>query len=414
MLIRLAWRNLWRHRARTLILGSAIMLSYALLLASMGIGDDGHQKMVDAAVEGAGGDVLVHGDGFWDARTVDIAIPAGDSIVAMLEDVKGVRAAIPRILVNGLLSTAAGNQPVQLAGIVPGVEAEMKDISADVTEGDRLEDTDERSPLLIGRPIADELEVGVGDRVVLTASGVDGEVMRALFHVAGIIETGRFDIDEMLAFTTLESARSALGMDEELTQIGLLMEGGERTTAVKARVEDALGTNGDGLEVLTWQEALPEMVGYVEIDDAFLYIYVAVMYLVVIFAIANTFLVAVMERVRELGLLNALGMRGNRISHMILGETVFLALISMTIGFVLALAAHFALVRWGIPLSAYGIDEMELSGIDISTLVMHSRITVSKWVTASVLVALSTVAAAVYPALRAARLAPAEAMRFYE
>lgn len=414
MLIRLAWRNLWRHRARTLILGSAIMLSYALLLAAMGIGDDGHQKMVDAAVEGAGGDVLVHGEGYWDARTVDMSIPSGDSVVAIVNGVDGVRAAIPRVLVNGLLSTASGNQPVMLAGIVPDIEAELKDISADVKEGERLEDTDERSPVLIGRPIADELEVEIGDRVVLTASGADGEVMRALFHVAGIIETGRFDIDEMLAFTTLESARGALGMNDELTQIGLLMDGGERTTQVKARVEEALGVNGDGLEVLTWQEALPEMVGYVEIDDAFLYIYVAVIYLVVIFAIANTFLVAVMERVRELGLLNALGMRGNKISHMILGETIFLALISMVAGFVLALGAHFALVRWGIPISAYGIDEMELSGIDISTLVMRSTITVSKWVTASVLVALSTVAAAVYPALRAARLAPAEAMRFYE
>lgn len=415
MLLRIAWRNLWRHRGRSLILGSAVTLSYALLLASMGIGDDSHQQMIDAAVEGAGGEVLIHGAGFWDARTVDIAVPGADSVLAVAGAVEGVRAAIPRVLVNGLLSTAAGNQPLQLVGIVPDLEARLKDVSADVTEGDPLETTVERSPLLIGRPVADELEVGPGDRVVLTASGLDGEITRALFHVAGIIETGRADIDEMIAYTTLEAARHAVGMRDEVTQVGLLLDGGQETDVVKARVEQALGPRGNGLEVLTWQQALPEMVGYVEIDDAFLYIYVVVIYLVVIFAIANTFLVAVMERVRELGLLNALGLRGGRIGRMILGETTFLVLVSMAVGLLLALGIHLALVRWGLPIAAFfGDGDIELSGIDISALVMRSRITTMKWVVGSIIVAVSTIAAAIYPALRAARLAPAEAMRFYE
>jgi ABC-type lipoprotein release transport system permease subunit len=287
-------------------------------------------------------------------------------------------------------------------------------VSADVKEGERLEASAARAPLLIGRPVAEELEVGPGDRVVLTASGVDGEITRALFHVAGIIETGRTDIDELLAYTTLDAARLALGMSGEVSQVGLLLERGERTAVVKERVERALRGRAEGLEVLTWQEALPEMVGYVEIDDAFLYIYVIVIYVVVIFAIANTFLVAVMERVRELGLLNALGLRGGRIARMILGETTFLVVLSMAVGFLLALGIHFSLVRWGLPMAAFGVDEMELSGVDLSNLVMRSRITPLKWVVASALVGVATVAAAIYPALRAARLAPAEAMRFYE
>jgi ABC-type lipoprotein release transport system permease subunit len=414
MLLRIAWRNLWRHRSRTLILGSAVTLSFALLLASMGMGDDSHQQILDAAVEGAGGDVLIHGAGFWDARTADIVVPAADSVAAIARRVDGVRAALPRVLVPGLLSTAAGNQPLQLVGIVPGLEVALKDVSADVKEGERLEASAARAPLLIGRPVAEELEVGPGDRVVLTASGVDGEITRALFHVAGIIETGRTDIDELLAYTTLDAARRALGMSAEVSQVGLLLERGERTAVVKERVERALRGRAEGLEVLTWQEALPEMVGYVEIDDAFLYIYVIVIYVVVIFAIANTFLVAVMERVRELGLLNALGLRGGRIARMILGETTFLVVLSMAVGFLLALGIHFSLVRWGLPMAAFGVDEMELSGVDLSNLVMRSRITPLKWVVASALVGVATVAAAIYPALRAARLAPAEAMRFYE
>jgi ABC-type lipoprotein release transport system permease subunit len=415
MLLRIAWRNLWRHRSRTLILGSAVTLSYALLLASMGIGDDSHQQMLEAAVEGAGGEVLIHGAGYWDARTADLVVPGADSILAIAAAVEGVRAAIPRVLVPGLLSTASGNRPLQLVGIVPELEARLRDVSSDVKAGDRLEASTARAPLLLGRPVAEELEVEPGDRVVLTASGIDGEVTRALFHVAGIIESGRADIDELLAYTTLDAARHALGMRGEVTQVGLLLEGGEQTGVVEARVEQALGRRGDGLEVLTWQQALPEMVGYIEIDDAFLYIYVVVIYLVVIFAIANTFLVAVLERVRELGLLSALGLRGERIGRMILGETAFLVLLAMAVGFLIALGIHFSLVRWGLSFaSIMGDGNVELAGVDISALVMHSRITAVKWIAGSVMVAVATIAAAIYPAFRAARLAPAEAMRFYE
>jgi ABC-type lipoprotein release transport system permease subunit len=370
--------------------------------------------MVDAAIEGAGGQVLVHGAGFWEARTVEIAVADADTVLAVLGRVEGVRAAIPRVLVNGLLSTALGNRPVLLEGIAPDLEAKLKDISDHVKEGDRLDATTVRSPLLLGRPVADELQVKPGDRVVLTASGADGEITRALFHVAGIIETGRADLDEMVAYTTLDVAQRAVGLEGSVTQLGLLLDSRETTAAVQARVEDALGARNGSLEVLTWQEALPEMVGYVEIDDAFLYVYAVIMYLVVIFAITNTFLVAVLERVRELGLLNALGMRGRRISRMILGETTFLVLLSLASGLILALGIHHALVHWGIPMSAFGVDDMELSGVDVSSLVIRSRITAEKWVIASLLTALSTVAAAAYPALRAARLAPAEAMRFYE
>lgn len=414
MLWRMAWRNLWRHRSRTLILASAIMLSYALLLASMGLGDDGHRQMLDAAVEGAGGEVLVHARGYWERRTGDLLIDDASSVVETLTSVPAIRTVLPRVLVSGLLSTARGNRPVQLMGVDPVREMALRDISEHVVEGSRLEDATERAPVLLGRPVARELEVKPGDRIVLTASGPDGELTRALFHVAGIIESGRADLDEMVAYTNIAAAREALGLGDQLTQVGLLTRSGVDVDAARSAVVRALGDRAEALEVLTWRTALPEMVGFIQIDNAFLYLYGVIIYLVVIFAIANTFLVAVMERIRELGLLNALGLRGGRIARLILAETTLLTGVSMTVGLALALGIHLALVHWGVPVALYGVKDMELSGVDISSLVMRSEIVPFKWLVASGLVAVSTVASAVYPALRAARLAPAEAMRFYE
>jgi ABC-type lipoprotein release transport system permease subunit len=258
------------------------------------------------------------------------------------------------------------------------------------------------------------LDLELGDRVVLTASRPDGEVTRALFHLTGIIETGFSEVDEMMGITTLHAAQEAVEAGEALTQVGVVMDAGQRSDTVAARVQAALAPWGGELEVLTWQEAVPEMVGFIEIDDAFMYIYLVVIFAIVAFAIANTFLMAVMERVREFGLLNALGLRGTGVAGVLLTETLLMTALAMSIGFVLGYGAHLATSHWGIPMAMYGVEEMELSGVDFSSLVMRSAINPIKWILASILVALVTLGSALYPAWRASRFEPAEAMRFYE
>ena len=218
----------------------------------------------------------------------------------------------------------------------------------------------------------------------------------------------------MLGITTLAAAQEAVGAEGMLTQVGVVMEEGLASEEVAEAVRGRLESEGDGLEVLTWQEAVPEMVGFIEIDDAFLYIYLVVIFAIVAFAIANTFLMAVMERVREFGLLNALGLRGTGVAGVLLTETLLMTALAMTIGLVLGFAGHLAASHWGIPVAMWGVEDMELSGVDFSDMVMRSQITPVKWVAASILVALVTLGSALYPAWRASRFEPAEAMRFYE
>jgi putative ABC transport system permease protein len=413
MLLKLAWRNLWRHRTRTLIMASAVALAYALMLAGIGIADDGHTRMLQKAAEAAGGDVLVHGDGYWDTRASDIVIGDGEVVLARVRGVPGVDQAIPRVLINGLVSTSADNRPVMLQGIEPTAETVLHEYPEDLIAGSWFED-DRPDPLILGSRLAERLEVEVGDRVVLTASDPDGEMTRALFHLTGVIETGLREMDEGLGLTTVDAARRALDRDSMLTQVGVVTADDADHELVAERIRATVDAPGNGLEVLTWEEAIPEMVGLIEIDDAFGYIYYVVIFAVVLFSITNTFLMAVMERVREFGLLNALGLRNERIGRLLLAETALLVLLAMAAGFLLGYGGHLAANHWGIPMSSYGMDEVEMSGVDMADLVMYSTINPMKWAVASALVAVSTVAAALYPAWRASKLAPAEAMRFYE
>lgn len=414
MLLKLAWRNLWRHRTRTLIMASAVALAYALMLVGLAVGQDSHDKMLEMAAEAAGGDVLVHGDGYWDTRASDIVITDGRAVLDRARRVAGVEVAFPRVLINGLMSTSADNSPVMLQGIDPAVETRLHDYPADIVAGAWLDESDRGDPVILGIRAVERLELELGDRVVLTASDPSGEVTRALFHLTGVIESGTRELDEVLGLTTVDAARRALGDGAMLTQVGVLTAPGADPEQVAAAVRDGVRSGANGLEVLTWEQAVPEMVGLIEIDDAFGYIYFAIIFAVVLFSITNTFLMAVMERVREFGLLNALGLRNQRIGRLLLTETVLLTALAMGAGVLIAVAGHLAVDYWGIPVASYGVDEMEMSGIDMADLVMRSSINPVKWGVASLLVAVSTVAAALYPAWRASKLAPAEAMRFYE
>ncbi|MEZ4415428.1 MAG: FtsX-like permease family protein [Gemmatimonadota bacterium] len=413
MLWRMAWRNLWRHRGRTLIMVSAVALTYGLMLVGMGINDDGHRRMLEEAAKAAGGQVLVHERDYWDTRASDLVIRDAADALQRVRGAPGVRAVLPRILLTGLLSTSSGTQPVQFLGVDPAAEPALGDPASDLVAGTFLTGS-EADPLVLGATLVQELELELGDRVVLTASDVQGEVTRALFHLTGIVSTGSRELDEGVAYTSLAAARNAVAMDGMLTQIGVLGEADADAFRLASDVRAALSGTTESLEVLSWQQAVPEMVGFTELDDAFGYIYLAVIFLVVLFSIANTFLMAVLERVRELGLLSALGLRGRRVAHLLLAESVLMTFLAVAIGFFLGFAGHLAANHWGIPLSAWGLDEIEISGIDMADLVMHSEIRLGKWVVGTGLVILATMASSLYPAWRATRLAPAEAMRFFE
>lgn len=409
---RLAWRNLWRHRSRSWILISVIAFTYAFSLVGISIGDDSHGRMLDEARRVAGGDILVHGEGYWDSKAGDVVIPEGDAVAGLLAGVAGVSSVHPRILVSGLVSTSAASRPVFLQGVDPSVERELRDFEDDLVAGTFL-GGERDDPLVLGAELVDDLEAELGDRIVLTASGPDGEITRALFHLTGVLDGGVGAGDGMLGFTTVPAAAEALGAGPSLTQIGLLLRPGVDLEDAATRATEVLAGAGD-LEVLTWREAVPEMVGFVELDDAFGYLYMMVIFVVVLFAITNTFLMAVMERVREFGLLNALGLRDRQVGKMLLAETLVLTGIAMAIGLALATAGHLAADHWGISVAVWGVEEIEISGIDMADMVIRSRIVPVKWLAASVTVAVASLASALYPAWKATRLAPSEAMRFFE
>ncbi len=407
---KMAWRNLWRNRTRTLITATAIGFVYAIYLISTGVQEWSFQEMRAAASKAAGGDVLVQPVGFADEPGNGLVLAKGDALIEELGMAPGVRVVAPRVHVEGMLSTSASTVPVTVRGVDPDTEPKIHDISAYLSDGTWFE-AELESPLVLGKVLVDELDVEIGDRVILTANDVNGEMGRHLFHLAGIVSTGSRASDYGIAIARVEDARRALGIDEGFTQIGLV--GGDRF-ALADGVRGAIAD--DRVEVLPWDQAMPELVGFIEMKKGGGAMMGVLLFFVVLFSIVNTFMMVVMERVREFGLLGALGLTPWQSAKVLLIESTLLAFVSMAIGLGVALALHGYISVAGIDIAALSGDSasMDVAGVSLTDTVIRSAIDPASWIGASISVLVMVLVAALYPAWKASRLVPAEAMRFYE
>jgi putative ABC transport system permease protein len=410
--LRLGWRNLWRNPTRTIISATAITLSFALLLTTFGVADANYAQLRETAVKTAGGSVLVHADGWQRSRAGDLLLDDPTRVAEIARTLPFVRAAIPRMIVQGLLASPHGAKAVRLMGVAPEAEAVLLDLGPFVAQGTFLA-PGEAQPLIIGDKLAAKLGLGLGDRAVLTCSDVKGELARALFYVTGILRP-RSGLEEGVAFTTTAAAAAAAGAGARRTEIGLVLTDDARRDEVARLLRDKLKGTGKAIEVLTWDQALPELVGAIRADKAFGWLFGLIVFVIMGFGIANTFLMSVLERVRELGLLSALGLTPGRTARLVLAESAVLTLFSVTAGYLLALLAHLYLSRWGIDVAGLSGMKLELAGVTVQDLRLRSVIDPWRWLAGGAGVVAIVVLSACYPALRASRLDPIVAMRTYE
>lgn len=415
-MLKLAWRNLWRNRTRTAITGSAIALTLALQLMNNGIADSMYVKMIDSTTRAAGGSVLVHDKGYWEGRTTDLVLEDPDALRKTLSGVTGVKTVIPRVTLTGLVSSPRGNAGIQLLGIDPALEKQIKDWSEWVAKGGVWVDaSDEKAPIVLGKKLVEDLKLEVGDRVVMTGTDPKGEITRGAFQLVGILDTGSKALDSSAAYTTIPAAQAAGNMGTAVTALALLLDDDNARHAVRDAAVTAVGEPAMGLEFLTWDEAMPELVSFIALDRAMNDKFGFFLFLIVAFGIANTLMMAVLERVREFGLLGALGVTPGRLAQLVMAESLMLAGVFITVGMSLGYGLHRLIAANGIDYGKMtGQSDMQLSGVLLEDLMLYSELVPIRWITAAVAVLILVVLSSLYPAWKATRMEPATAMRTYE
>ena len=412
--LKLAWRSFRRHRRRSVITTAAISLSLAMMIIFVGIADDGHVKMAELGIRMGAGHVLVQGRGYQAAETLDHLVPSYRKLLERVRAMPGVTDAVPRVRTTGLISSGEKSAPVLVSGVDPRREPSASSLpdKRRRTAGAYLRDPADmpykNMPLdiYLGVELAKTLEVEVGDRVVVTVSPRNSSrPSQAAFLVCGIFRSGVMEVDQAWVEVPLTEAQRMLNLTDEVTQVALLLDALEQSVPVAQALQAELP--GD-LEVLAWEVALKELYDAIVLDDAGLYLMMAIIFIIVAIGIFNAVLMSVVERTREFGVMMALGQNGKQLFAVVLTEAVILALVSAVLGVAVGMGLHTWVASVGIDMGAMA-EDYQIAGI-----VMEGRIysTLTVWVvTKWTLVVMGLVlASAVYPALRAARLNPLEAM----
>jgi ABC-type lipoprotein release transport system permease subunit len=411
-LITLAWRNLWRNRRRTLITASTVAVGFALAIFAIGLGDGAHEQMVRDAIRMGEGHLTVQPQGYLEAPTNGQYLHRGEEIAARLPLGTAEARVAPRIFLQVLVSTAYNSLGVGLQGVDPGSDPFAELLRPYLVQGAWLEPGD-RLGVLIGAKMADKLKVRVGSKLVLMAGGEDGDVESRLGHVRGIFDARTEQVDSYLVVGSLDFARPLLPRYDArrdaaaVTRLAIFLSDPERMEPLKQRLRAASLPEG---VVLDWQEMMPQVVNFVIVDDFGNYIWLVFILAMVAFGIANTILMSALERTREFGLLRALGMKGGYVLALMLCETVLLAAVSMALGWLLGGGLHAYFALYGLDLSSVYPEGMETGGMFMDP-VMYSSLSVARILSLSAIVFCTTLLSGLYPAFKAARVAPVAALR---
>jgi len=400
-ILQLAWRNVWRHPRRTGIVVTAVSVGIAGVLLSMALNYGMVAQMIETAISTELGHLQIHAAGF-DANP-ELAVrleDGGREPVEVLGELDGVRAFARRVKGEGLVKSPRASVGVSVVGIEPEAEARISLVRDSITEGRYLDG--ERRRVLMGEELARRLGVGVGDKVVLSVQELGGDLAGEALRVAGLFRTPSSELDRGTLFVRLGESQRLLGLGEAVSEVVVLADSRARIGVLRVLLAERLGS----LEVRSWEELQPVLVYMVDLfDQSALYVYLAV-FIAMAFGIANVLLMAVYERMREIGVLMAVGMGRGRLVASVVTESLVVTFLGLAIGFLGALAGvamlhdGIDLSRWAEGLTAYGIGTRIVPVLRLRDFAAPTGVAL-----------LTAVVASAWPALRAVRFRPAEAMR---
>ncbi|MGH0031311.1 MAG: ABC transporter permease [Myxococcota bacterium] len=403
--LRIAWRNVWRNPRRTGLTVAATVFAVVLVMVAVALGAGTHEKMIEDSVRVNAGHVLVSGTDYLEKRTLEQFVSYDASLEARLAAAEGVRGVAPRVVSFGLLSQDQSTRGVAVVGVDPEREGDVTTLPIRVTTG-RFLLPDARREIVLGNRLAKVLQAEIGDEVLLYSIAYSLETAYELFTVVGVMKLPEVNMDRTLAVISLADAQSFFVYDDRVSEIAILADDSDAVPALARSVERAVA--GTPTEVHTWRESMPELEQFIILDDAGMYITLAILVVVVGFGILNTILMAVLERQREFGVVLALGLRPLAIFRIVYLESLVLALVGLGVGLAIALPLILYLQANPVTLTGDMAGAVELFGFEPQVTWKLKPLNPIGSIATILGVA---VVAALYPAVKASRGRPVDALR---
>lgn len=401
ILLQLAWRNLWRNHRRTIIMLSAIILGTWAMIFMTALTRGMVAEMIKDSISAMPGHVQVHQFGYRDDPSIANLIPISDEELTVEFDAAGFRGWASRVRVPAVITSERESRGVTLIGVDPAYERDLTFVSYDEVEGRFLEAAGDTG-VVIGRKLAETLETRVGKRIVLMSQDPSNDIADRGFRVVGIFDANVTAFEENFVFVGKSTLQKMLHIEDRVSELVVVGDDYRNVEPVFAKVSSLI--NGRA-EVSRWTEVDAYMGAMLKVMDGFVLIWIIVIFLALSFGLVNTLVMAVFERVREIGLMLALGMRPIIILGQIIAESLMLLAIGLLLGSALAWASVQPM-KDGVDLSIVG-EGMEMWGMSS---VLTPELLLSDVVLANVVVLVLGFLASLSPAWRAAHYEPIEAI----
>ena len=405
MFFQLAWRNIWRNPRRTAVILTAVviglwsMVLLGALMRGIAVG------MIKNGISTLTGHYQIHHRGFRNDPSIENSISNPSPVIDVLKRLLPKDARwVARVRVNAVAANARHSAGVTLVGIDPVAEARVSFIGTAVAGGRYLTPGD-TTGIIVGEALLEKFDTRLGRKLVLMSQNRRGEIASRAFRIVGIFKAEMRATEKQFVFITRRAAREMLKLGSAISEVSIVLPGNPDNPQLFESLKAALAPQQ--FKVQTWRQLLPFQTAYLKILDGFMWIWYFVVFVAMGFGIVNTTLMAVFERMREFGLLKALGMKPGWILREVLTESLLLLLTGMIIGNLLALICIYALSGSGINLSALAAGA-EFAGM---SRIIYPALNMGDVLVANLMVMLLGILVSAYPAIKAARFTPVEAMK---
>ena len=400
--LRIAWRNVFRQRRRTVLTVLTMFGGFTLSAISIGWADGTYNRIIEMFTRNRLGHVQIHAVGYLDKPSLYRKIDDYEHIGRMVMETEGVEAWTPRLYSAGLASVGEKTAGVQIIGIDPECESKATRFEKKITAGQSFS-AEPSHEAILGKGVARTLKASPGDEIVIVSQGADGSIANDLYNIIGIAESGDAVMDQSAFYLNLADARELLVLDKSIHEIVVIAEKLDDVAEVTERIRQRLDDRN--LEIAPWQEFARSFYVAMEADKKGSWVMLFVVILIVAIGVLNTVLMTVLERTREYGVLRAVGTRPPQIFRLVIIEVAFMGIISIIIGLILSIIINYIFSVYGIPMPlAFTYGGMEFTHY-------YSEVNAHSLYIPAITVMLSAMLISIFPALKASRIAPARALR---
>ena len=405
MLLKLAWRNIWRNKRRSLITLAAVVFAAVMAIAMRGIQLGTYALNIKSVVELFSGYLQIQEKNYLDNPSLTSSFIIDKNIQDALKTTKGVVTYAPRIYADGLISFKDNSRGAAIFGIEPDKEKNVTTFVQNINSG-KFFTSDSSNEIVVGDQLLKNLDAKIGDDIVILAQGYDGTLGNQKYKIVGTVKLGVQELESSLIFMGLKSAQYLLDMGSRVNVVAIKADNlnhlNEINTALMSKIK-----NPD-IRVLSWNKVNPELEQAIQLDNVSGILFLGILIVIVAFGILNTVLMSVIERFREFGVVLAIGMPQVNLTYLVYLETFFITLIGLILGNLLGYAVNYYLIIHPI---MFGGEIKKLYEIYHFLPQLKSTLQPSIFFNVSISILIISVLSCLYPAYKVYKLEPLKGIR---